>query len=74
MVKIVNVKEFNRTQRQKYNEAVSKWKPSKGGFPSLAMYLYLNEKTGEPRKIGYVGFTKHGSVWAKTKKSVRKLM
>jgi len=68
---IMSVQEFNRRQDRKYDKAVEKWHHGQP-FPSRAMYLYINQNTGEPKKVGYVGLTKHGSVWAKTKGEVRK--
>ena len=69
--KIMTVQEFNRIQSEKYQKAIDKWRHGMP-FPSRAVYLYVNQRTGEPKKVGYVGLTKYGSVWARTKKEVRK--
>jgi len=77
MSQIMTVKEFNNMARSKYDKAVERWK-SEGGvsgpnpIPFLGTYIYQNQNTGEPKKTGYVGITEHGSVWARTKKEVRK--
>lgn len=70
MEKIISVKEYNQEARNKWQRAVDKWKPNEGGFPSLAMYLFVNQNTGEAKKTGYVGVYKKGAVWGKTKKEV----
>jgi len=70
--RIMKVTDYNREQERKWREAVEKWDYTKGGFPSRAMYLFINQNTGDPKKTGYVGKTKRGAIWAKTKKEVIK--
>ena len=67
----MTVKKFNREAYDKWAKAANEYRSSKGGYPSLAMYLYVNQNTGEPKKVGYVGITKYGSVWGRTKKLVQ---
>jgi len=50
---IKTVKLFNQEGHRKFREAVERRKPGVGGFPCLAMYLFLREN-GEERKNGYV--------------------
>jgi len=69
--KIMTVQEFNRIQNAKYQKVLDKWHHGQP-FPYRATYLYVNQNTGEPKKVGYVGLTKYGSIWARTKKEVRK--
>jgi len=68
MIKIQPVKEYNREAREKWQKRITETNYPKEIMPSLAMYLFLNEKTGEPKKTGYV--LSHGKThyWFKTKK------
>jgi hypothetical protein len=66
---IIPVAEYNRKARKRWEDAVAQ---SKGGLPFLPMLQFIDEKTGEPRKTGYVGtyLSGRGAIWGKTKKEV----
>lgn len=53
MKRLLKVKEFNRIQKDKYSKAVKEWDYKKGGFPSLAMYIFTKDNA-MPRKKGFV--------------------
>jgi len=50
---ILQVKEFNRQARNRYQKAVDRFEFGKGGFPFLPMYIFSNEDD-EPRQKGWV--------------------
>ena len=52
-VMILTVKEFNRRQTEKYNQAVKDWKPEQGGFPYYPMYVFKTPE-GNNRVRGHV--------------------
>ena len=53
MITIKRVKQYNLEARFKYEMAIADWKPEKGGFSFLPMYLFVKDN-GEARKNGYV--------------------
>jgi hypothetical protein len=67
---IMSVKEFNKMGYEKYKKAIGKYEFGKGGFPALSMYQFINEKTGKPKKTGYVGTFPTGAFYSETKKGV----
>ena len=64
---ILPVAEFNKQEEEKWREACRNWHPP-AGFPCRAMYLFLNEKTGEPETVGFVASTGYSHSFRKTKK------
>ena len=67
-MEICRVQIYNSIQRAEWNEDCNKWEPGTGGFPSLAMRLFLNQRTGNPRLYGYVAFDKRSAFWSATKR------
>jgi hypothetical protein len=59
MIEVMPVEEYNRKEEAKYREAVSKFEYGTGGFPSRAMYLFLNED-GSDRTEGFVASIRKG--------------
>lgn len=47
MAQIMKVEDYNAEGEIRYQEAVQKWEPGKGGFPCRGIYLWLDEETGE---------------------------
>lgn len=52
-MKIQKVKEYNRKQKIKYQEAVENWDYKRGGFPNLCFYVFLTP-SGFCRQRGFV--------------------
>jgi hypothetical protein len=72
---IVPVSEFNSLAEQDWHSAVGDFEFGKGGFPALSMYQFINQNTGSPKKVGFVGRTsRDGWIWGRTKREVMQRM
>ncbi len=58
--------EYNRQQTIQWGKDYDA-SPGYHNKPQLALYLFLNQRTQEPLKSGYVAWRGTRSVWAKTK-------
>ena len=70
--KIMKAKEYNAEAYRRWREAVEKSEYPKGTMPVLSQFAFINERTGEPKKTGYVGIYDRGAIWKPTKKEVVK--
>lgn len=68
MARIQTVEEYNLEARAKWERKAEESDYPREPMPSLAMYMFLNQKTGEPRKTGYVLSYDDSHHWFKTKK------
>lgn len=64
---IINAAEYNKTQLNKFHKD---FKKADGYEPQVAFYCFFN-KFGNFRNYGFVGKTKRGVIWDKTKKAVK---
>lgn len=65
-MKLIQIKEFNKQARARYNKAVENWDHNTGGFPFLPMYIFALDN-GEERKNGWVASDKNKHVFALNK-------
>lgn len=72
-MRILKVREYHKEAKQKYHEAVKNWDYKKGGFPCLAMYLFVRDN-GEERKRGFVISKDNSHYFKLTKKEVDKFI
>ena len=68
-MKILKVKEYNKKQIEKYQEAVKNWDYKKGGFPNLCFYTFSTPK-GFFRQRGFVIIENNSHYFRLTKKEV----
>lgn len=73
-MKVLQVKQYNDLEMNKWEEAVEKWKEdccSNNIIPQIAFFGF-RISNGELHKTGYVAFDEHRSVRAWTKKEAIK--
>lgn len=53
---IMSVVDFNSMELKRYYEDLDKWRSdyAYNGMPYLGIYLFLNQRTGQERKTGWV--------------------
>ena len=66
---IQKVKEYNKMAKARYKEAVKNWDYKKGGFPCLAMYIWIKDN-GQERKKGFIISEGNSHFFKLTKKEV----
>lgn len=70
---IQKVKDYNREARTRWYKAVDNWDYRKGGFPCLAMYLFIRDN-GQERQRGFVLSEGNSHYFRLTKNEVDKFL
>jgi hypothetical protein len=68
-MKILQVKEYNKQQLNKYHKDCHNWDSATGGFPQIVFYLFYTNQ-GNERQYGYVATGNNRAYWNRTKKGV----